>query len=225
VRSLALSPREHPAVTGYAQTNIQLYGQLEAHGYGPEDIATVYRGYGLAMTLFSGQFRGSGRPFLSHLVGTASVLVEVRAPIEVVTTGLLHSAYSHGEFGNYWRGPSPCKRGRVATAVGDEIEALVLAYTLLPWTGETIRRLATTVASLETQQRHVLLVRLANEVDDHQDRGLLYVSDPERRRDFIRMALHRCEEMAERLGYPALARELARVLNETLTAAVPSGLR
>src|SRR5262249_35216584 len=92
-------------ISGYAQTNIQRYGQLAELGYPATDVSRIHRGHGLAMQLFTGLFRGSGRPFLAHLVGTASVLASVRAPIEVVTAGLLHSAYSHGEFGNYWRGP------------------------------------------------------------------------------------------------------------------------
>src|SRR5262249_60448207 len=95
--------------------------------------------------------------------------------------------------------------------------------TRLAWTVETIGALADTAASSKDSQ--VLLVRLANEVDDHQDRGMLYVSAVERRREFIRRALHRCPEMAERLGYPALALELAHVFDETLSAEVPSSLQ
>lgn len=210
-------------ISGYAQTNIQLYRQLAELGYPSTDVSRVHRGHGLAMKLFTGLYRGSGRPFLSHLVGTASVLASIRAPIEVVTAGLLHSAYSHGEFGNYWRGPDQAKRAQVVAAVGEEVEALVFEYTRLPWTAETIGALADTAASSEDGQ--VLLMRLANEVDDHQDLGLLYVSEVERRREFIRTALHRCPEMAERLGYPALALELAHVLDETLNAEVPSALQ
>src|SRR5215469_10044102 len=78
-------------MTVYAQTNIQLYNQLAELGYTAEDARRVHRAYGLAMQLFTGSYRGSGRPFLSHLVGTASVLASVRAPIEVVTAGLLHT--------------------------------------------------------------------------------------------------------------------------------------
>jgi (p)ppGpp synthase/HD superfamily hydrolase len=210
-------------ISGYAQTNIQLYRQLAELGYPSTDVSRVHRGHGLAMKLFTALFRGSGRPFLSHLVGTASVLASVRAPIEVVTAGLLHSAYSHGEFGNYWRGPDQAKRAQVAAAVGEEVEALVLGYTRLPWTVETIDALADTAASSE--DRPILLMRLANEVDDHRDLGLLYVTEVERRREFIRTALHRCPDMAERLGYPALALELAHVLDETLSAEVPPWLQ
>jgi (p)ppGpp synthase/HD superfamily hydrolase len=209
----------------YAQTNIQLYNQLAELGYPEADVGKVHCGYGLAMQLFTGLYRGSGRPFLSHLVGTASVLAALRAPIEVVTAGLLHSAYSHGEFGNYWRGVDGTKRARVTAAVGEEVEALVLGYMRLPWRAETIGALTDTAAESAGRDRHVLLMRLANELDDHQDLGLLYVAGVERRREFIRTALHQCVEMAERLGHPALALELAHVLDETLGADVPSALR
>ena len=210
---------------GYAQTNIQLYNQLTELAYTAKDVRRVHRGYGLAMQLFTGSYRGSGRPFLSHLVGTASVLAAIRAPIEVVTAGLLHSAYSHGEFGNYWRGVDDAKRAMVVAVVGEKVEALVLGYTRMPWTAETIGALTDAAVALETRDRHILLMRLANEVDDHQDLGLLYVTGVERRREFIRTALHRCVEIAESLGYPALALELAHVLDETLSADVPSALR
>ena len=78
-------------ISGYAQTNIQLYRQLAELGYPSTDVSRVHRGHSLAMKLFTGLFRGSGRPFLAHLVGTASVLASVRVPIEVVTAGLLHT--------------------------------------------------------------------------------------------------------------------------------------
>ena len=212
-------------MTAYAQTNIQLYNQLGECGYTPADLARVHRGYALAIQLFTASFRGSGRPFLSHLVGTASVLAWIRAPIAVVTAGLLHSAYAHGEFGNSWRGMSDAKRARVRAAVGDEAEDLITRYTELRWSTETVGTLADTAASMDEADRRVMLIRLANELDDHQDRGLLYVAGVARRRTFIRTSLHRCVEMAERLGHPALAIELARVLKETLTADVPPGLR
>jgi (p)ppGpp synthase/HD superfamily hydrolase len=212
-------------MTGYAQTNIQLYNQLREAGYPPADLERIHSAYALAMKLFPGVFRGSGRPFLAHLIGTASVLAWLRAPISVVTAGLLHSAYSHGEFGNFWRGMADGKRDRVRVAVGDEVEELIAGYTSLRWTAETIGALADTMESLSERERQVILMRLANELDDHQDLGLLYVAEVARRRELIRGGLHRCVALAERLGYPALATELARVFKETMTGEIPSALR
>jgi predicted HD phosphohydrolase len=46
--------------------------------------------YDFALQIFTGRLRGSGKPFLSHLVGTASILATLDAPTRVVAAGLLH---------------------------------------------------------------------------------------------------------------------------------------
>lgn len=212
-------------MTGYAQTNIQLYNQLRELGYPAADLSLAHRAHALAMELFIGAFRGSCRPFLAHLVGTASVLAWLRAPIAVVAAGLLHSAYSHGEFGNYWRGMSEAKRRRVRAAVGDDVEGLVARYTRLRWDPGSMGALVDAATILRGGDRWVLLIRLANELDDHQDLGLLYVAEVERRRELVRTVVDPGIAMADRLGYPALAAELTRVAKETLTAEVPAMLR
>ena len=62
----------------FAQTNIQLLNQMYDLGYDEQEIAAVGKSYELAMILFTGRFRGSGKTFIAHLVGTASILVSVR---------------------------------------------------------------------------------------------------------------------------------------------------
>ena len=212
-------------MSAWAQTNVQLYNQLSEAGYSRNDIERVHEAYGLAMELFPGAFRGSGRPFLSHLVGTASVLAWLRAPLAVVAGGLLHSAYSHGEFGNYWRGMAEDKRRRVRERVGEEIEELVAAYTRFPWNPAAIVRLADNLDGLDERGRRVLLMRLANELDDHEDLNVLYVKEAEIRRDLVRAPLPLCLGMAEHLGYPHLGEELARVFKATLETEVSPALR
>ncbi len=83
-----------------AQTNTQLYGQLIAARYGSEEIVAVHRAYTLATKVFAGQLRPEGRPFVCHVVGVASILAMVEAPHATIVGGLLHSAYSHGDFGH-----------------------------------------------------------------------------------------------------------------------------
>ena len=58
-----------PSSRDYAQTNLQLYEQMVAAGFQVEDIQIVKQVYVLAQKIFSAKFRGSGRPFLAHLVG------------------------------------------------------------------------------------------------------------------------------------------------------------
>ena len=57
-----------------SQTNVQLYNRLAGLGYGIEALATVQRAYELAARLYAGRFQASGREFLCHGVGVASLL-------------------------------------------------------------------------------------------------------------------------------------------------------
>ncbi len=204
----------------YAQTNIQLFNQLQDSGYEPADLAYVCDAYSLAMCLFTGCFRQSGKSFISHLVGTASILVECRAPATTVAAGLLHSAYSHGEFGTGARGISAAKRKQVQPVAGVEAEHLVAQYTTSPWDEKTISALLKNLPGPGTVAREVLLIHLANELEDHLDSAALYSGSAEYRRGVIKSYLFQCIEIAERIGYPALASELSRAFDETLSREV-----
>ncbi len=212
----------HPS---YAQTNLQLFNQMRAAGYGDADLKTVRTAYDLATRLFTAKFRGSGKPLLSHLVGTASVLCAVNAPAPLLAAAVLHAAYIFGEFGDGRRGMTPAKRQIVRQAVGEEIEDLVARYEELEWTDPTIKALHARVDPLTRPERDVLLIRLANELEDHLDLGVLYCGNAQYRRDLIGSALNLCIDLATRIGEPGLAAELRRVFDEVLSADVPETLR
>jgi len=82
-----------------AQTNLGLYKQAHAAGYARGELVWLRDCYEFATSLFTGHLRASGKPFLSHLVGTASTLAALGAPAVAVGAGLLHAAYSDGDFG------------------------------------------------------------------------------------------------------------------------------
>ena len=155
----------------HAQTNLQLYNQLTSLGWDEPALVLVRDAYGLASQLFSGQVRPTGKTFISHLVGTASVLASVGEHPTVVAAGLLHAAYAEGEFGDGSRGFSPHKRRTLVEAAGTYVECLVAVYTHLPWHPSLLAGLA---ANLDAEPREVVLIRLANEVDDWADGGLRY---------------------------------------------------
>ena len=67
------SPRGMLSRHSYAQTNLQLYTQLSDIEYSQEARGQVLRAYELALQLFSGHYRANGKPFIAHLVGTASI--------------------------------------------------------------------------------------------------------------------------------------------------------
>lgn len=209
----------------YAQTNLQLYRQLAEQGYPTSEVAGIARAYDLGLRLFPGTYRGSGKPFLAHLVGTASILGTLQARMPVIASGLLHAVYTHGEFGNGWRGISNPKRAEVREAVGEEIEDLVARYTALRWEARTIPAIRARLGALSPVEREVVLVRLANELEDHLDLGILYLADAERRLRFMQTDLPAAVEMAELLGFPSLAKSLIATFEEVSRAEVDSSLR
>jgi (p)ppGpp synthase/HD superfamily hydrolase len=213
------------AKASYAQTNLQLYVEIREAGCSAADIEAIRVAYELALALFTGRYRGSGKPFLAHVVGTASILASIHARTPIVAAGLLHAAYSQGEFGNGWSGAAPGKRKRLRDAVGPEVEELVSRYTSLRWQADTIPKIHERLEALDSRGRDVLLVRLANELEDHLDLGALYCADAARRRDQASASLHLCVDMAKRLGYPELATALAQAFTENLAADVPMALR
>jgi len=74
-------------------------------------------------------------------------------------------------------------------------------------------------------ERDVLLIRLANELEDHLDLGILYSGDAPRRLRFMREDLLAAVEMARRLGHPGLAESLAAAFDQIEHAAISPALR
>jgi (p)ppGpp synthase/HD superfamily hydrolase len=209
----------------FAQTNLQLYSQLRRAGYGDADLTVVHQGYLLAMRLFSSSFRGSGKPLLAHLVGTASVVGWLDRPMTSITACLLHAAYVFGDFGDARPGMTDSKRARVREAVGSEIETVVARYTALKWEPGTIASIQARIPDMDPGDREILLIRLANELEDHLDGAPLYCRNVDSRRAYIRTALHRSSDVARALGYPQLGDALDRAFDEILTMDVDAGLR
>lgn len=209
----------------YAQTNIQLFNQLRDEGYSAQDVARLRAVYEFALHLFTGRYQPCGKPFLDHLVGTASILASLHRPISVVIAGLIHAAYMYGDFGSLRRSITHGKRQQVRRAVGEEVEEYVVRYTALRWTSETIVTLGHSLASLGPIDRDVLLMRLANELELHLDLSALYCCNAESYQQGIERHGTLIIDMADKLGFPVLASELARVFQETIAGEIPRELR
>jgi (p)ppGpp synthase/HD superfamily hydrolase len=199
-----------------AQTNLQLYNYLISMGWSDADLVKVRDAYILSCELFCAMFRPSGKPFLAHLVGTASVLAAVNERPAVVVAGLLHASYTLGEFGDGLRGMTERKREKLRRACGSDVEPLVAAYTRFEWTPESIRRLAQ-AASMDAAQRDVLVIRLANEVDDWSDVGLRYAPE----HTLMERALEPLVDLAGRIGLQELGEELRDQAGLNRSADVP----
>jgi len=189
-----------------AQTNLRLYQQLRHAGRDAAEIERVRQTYKLVIRLFTGQYRGTGRPFVAHLVGTASILATLGARGAVVRAGLLHAAYTHGAFPGWRRALTERKRQEVRAVAGAETEGLVLRYARLRWTAEVVPGLLDRLTTMSELDRDVITVRVANELEDLVDRGRVSGAQ--------RAAATGAAALAEALGIPALAAALARALRE-----------
>ena len=208
----------------YAQTNIQLFNQLHRRGYGAADLKAVVSAYELAITLMTGRFRASGKTFIAHLVGTASILGSVHASSPLVAAGLLHAVYAAGDFGDGTSGVSDVKRERVRSTVGGQVEDYVCRYHALSWTDPTIRSVASELEKMDAIERDVVLMRLANELEEFLDLGVLYCGEQRRRGA---SSSHRCGlivDIAQRLGFASLSVELAQTIADTISARLPPEL-
>ena len=126
-----------------------------------------------------------------------------------MAAALLHAAYDLGDFGGGRRGAHQRNRRDLRVAVGPAVEALVHRYHTLGWGPEVARRCRTEVALLAPLDRDVVVIRLANEIDDSLD-GALQLSGK------VHHSGHRPEvhddllALAEALATPAFL-EVARV--------------
>jgi (p)ppGpp synthase/HD superfamily hydrolase len=206
----------------YAQTNLQLYAQLQRAGWTEPMLARAARGYELALDVCGAAIRPNGKPFLCHLVGTASIVVSWGSGGDEVVCALVHSAYTHGVFADPRPGMTDEKREAVSQAVGVECEALVAAYTELAWAREAIEGYVTSVDALGASQRTAIRVRLANELEDHLDLGMCFARKTKETassdgRD-ARIVL------AEALVGDRFAQELRATIADTAAAHVPDVL-
>ncbi len=207
----------------YAQSNLQLFNQLIAKGYSENEIVCIVDAYKLAMSLFTGIFRSSGKTFLAHLVGTASILVDLKAPVEVVIGGLLHAAYASGEFGTGIKGISPAKRSQVKSIVGQKVEEYIYRYTLWPEHDPITTSAVDYVDGLTPLEKDVLLIRLANHLEEYLDLGMLY-SGHGRQNKYVRDENFISVELAQILGFPSLSAELNKVFNDAYSITIPAVL-
>jgi len=208
----------------FAQTNLQLYRQMEQLGYSAENRERVVRAYRFLVPSFSGLYRGSEKPFIAHLVGTASILVAYRAPIELVLAGLLHAVFMAGDFG-FQSGTRQTarKRRRIRELAGAEVEAIIVAYDAMPWDADAINTYRTEFEQQPAPARAAVLLQLANCLEDLTDSGVAY-SGKSKFEQFVAPGMQEAlKALAGTHGWPGFSSRLEQALAE-LNEVVRRGL-
>ena len=116
-----------------AQTNTQLFFQLQSLGYDRQTLNLIRQAYECALVLFNSHYRGSGKPFVCHLIGVASVLASLGLSSEYVIAGLLHATYeSQHEL------ESRLIRKYIRKTFGEKVDELIFSYTKFAWDKNSI---------------------------------------------------------------------------------------
>lgn len=197
-----------------AQTRSDLLDLAERQGYSGGDLRSLSDACARAQLVMNAGYRPCGRPFLNHLIGTASVLARYGFRIDVVVAGLLHAAYTHCP---------PVQSGAAAAVAQIEmllggrdsaVERLVHNYTLREsqLAAITVDR----VGDLTTHDAELLMLVAANELDMHLSGEIRYTG----RTDAIGASgLEVIDAVADRIGARGLAASLRRCIAEAAPVA------
>jgi (p)ppGpp synthase/HD superfamily hydrolase len=204
----------------HAQNIVQLYEQLDKAGYTEAEIARVGEAYAFVARLFSGRFRPTGRPFVDHLVATASILIRHQLSLPVILAGLAHAVYREGDFGTLRPAITTGKRKMVSRILGERAENLACAYAVFKWNHRKIRPFAQRLSRLSRQERDLMIVRMANELEEAIGLDFLHYTDA-RRIEKTELLLF-CADIAEGLKLPLLAAEMRDAHDTVRSKSLPS---
>lgn len=185
-----------------AQTNLQFYRQLHELGWPIEAIKTIQADYEALLPVMSGLVRGCGKPILSHLIGTASVLARENLPVDLVRLGLSHAVYQYGLLNLNGAVKPEKRRADLRAILGTALELDVFRYRTMRFGREDVEQHLENFDSFDDRDRRVLTVYLANEVDDHLDGSCLMTEKPRKHHeDWLPL----CLKLADRLNVPGMA--------------------
>lgn len=207
----------------YAQTNLQLYSQAIDAGYSERELQALMKSYTLVATLFASRYRGNGKPFLAHLVGTSSILLRHGGDVSTTLAGLLHASYQQGDFSKVNISSTEAMRRYVVNLLGKDVEQLVAHYTGLKWDPGTINGFVKSYQRMKPLGKKIALMRLANTLEDYIDLGIAYSDKDKYEREPGRVL--KAVELARCLGYHQLAKEIEYNYQANISARLPSVLK
>jgi len=134
-------------------------------GYTRQDLERIEDSYWHALRLSSGGYRPCGRPFINHLVGTASVLVHYGFETRLVQAALLHAAYTHAP--HFDGGPQMTVDivARRLGGLGSGLERAVRAYTVRSTRWQQLSELPNWQDVATMPDIDTAILALANDID------------------------------------------------------------
>lgn len=209
----------------YALTYPQLANQAIGLGFESADLLRLRTGFDLAQGMTDGLYRKQGVPFLCHFIRTASiVMTEVRS-MDAILAALLHASYFLHYFKDSTRrGPRPSDRRFLRAQVGNAAEQLIDAYGELRWNepGVMVDH-ATQIDQHPPKLRTLLLLKLANELEDHLDAAMSHSAIPRAQHRYVKFGAEYIE-LANAMGLDEMATDLREAFDFTRKTEIPKSL-
>jgi len=194
-----------------SQTNLQLYSQMRQAGLPIEAIQQVQKDYETACLLFAPLCRSTGRPFLCHAVGTASAALNEGAELLDIRAALLHAAYKHGRFPDHKKKKTPAHAAWLKQRCGTELADLLATFSQFSFSAGNVEGYIQGDDVLQGLTRRLILLRLANDVDDSHAFGAA-LGHKSRYQD--PMWLNARLKLSNKLGFSFFAAAFTQILKE-----------
>jgi hypothetical protein len=151
-----------------AQTNLQLLAQMQAQGYDESALLLAHQAYLYTTVSANGLYRGSGKPFVCHLVGVASIVSHCAASPMLISAALLHASYQERVYRDLPGGLNACRLD-IEKRFGGECDRLVQGYQQLE-RDESNRASRRTPPEIPLDPQ-IELLALADQLEDLVDCG------------------------------------------------------
>lgn len=192
----------------WPQSIAEIATKARLAGWSKAECVTLWQTHDLMAELFSGRYRGSGRPFINHLAGTSALALHHKANSVVVLAGYAHAAYEQGEFGRDEKGSTAHNRAELLAVIGPQAEEMVFGYVPFQWFRFAKQATDEDVLGLSEVQRDILFLQIVNALDDSCDAAVY----PPKWRQGCCDRLVAGARFAALLGYCALANQIHRQL-------------
>ena len=177
-------------------------------GYAIEDVEIFANAYLVAVEHTNGVYRPCGRPFVNHLVGTASVLLFYGCPMRLILAGLLHGLFGPGATVSSANADRAFEQVSNLGSAGGQAAELIQLYSERARLLDEVARGGKELAELPVQIAGLYLLEAANEIDMH----LSFEVAVSARSDLMtEKRLCECHELLESIGLTGLAATLQRV--------------
>lgn len=197
----------------FAQNYPQLIAQGVRQKLSKEDLRLLRKGFDIALEISDGLYRAQGIPLLNHLIRTASIVLSQTSSINTVLLALLHASFVVSKFDDSCRSANhKLIQTEIEHEFGHQLANSLLAYEAMDWYQVIdVQYYIANTESLEPLTKELLLVRLANELEDHMDYAMLFTPS-ERLARRSRAYGDACVVLARQLGYQTIAEQLDAIL-------------